>query len=97
MTSISHLLFSDQGPIKYKVHPLVPVTILDHFNRRKEGQNRIIGTLVGEPREGYVEIKSCFPVPFTDAHNRFEVDIEYHHTMFELHKKVNKFDVIVGW
>jgi hypothetical protein len=48
----------------YRVHPLVIFSILDHYQRRNDGQARVVGTLLGQQLEGNViEIKQAFPVP----------------------------------
>jgi translation initiation factor 3 subunit F len=94
---LSSPLIAGQGSKKYFIHPLVLCSIYDNFARRKENQNRIIGTLVGEHYQGDIIIKDCFPVPYNDDKDRVEVDIEFHQTMFELHHQINPTDVIVGW
>jgi len=101
-------LFIDgsSGDVTCKVHPAVIFTILDHFSRRNEGQTRVIGTLLGEETDGVVEIKNCFPVPHNelaeeggdgDTQYQVAVDMEFHRTMYELHKKVSPREVVVGW
>lgn len=47
-TSTADALFVDPAQaIQVKVHPVVLLAILDHFQRRPEGQGRVIGTLLG--------------------------------------------------
>ncbi|KAK3804937.1 MAG: maintenance of mitochondrial structure and function-domain-containing protein [Benniella sp.] len=81
------------------VNPLVFFSILDHYLRRNAGQDRVIGTLLGVRSEdgAEVEIKGCYPVPHLETQDQVEVDMEYHRTMFDLHKQVNPKEVIVGW
>ncbi|KAF9323897.1 hypothetical protein BG006_001037, partial [Podila minutissima] len=81
------------------VNPLVFFSILDHYLRRNAGQDRVIGTLLGVRSEDgtEVEIKGCYPVPHLETQDQVEVDMEYHRTMFDLHKQVNPKEVIVGW
>ncbi|KAF9972004.1 hypothetical protein BGZ73_004930 [Actinomortierella ambigua] len=81
------------------VNPLVFFNILDHYLRRNAGQDRVIGTLLGVRSEdgAEVEIKGCYPVPHLETKDQVEVDMDYHRTMFELHKQVNPKEVIVGW
>ena len=51
-----------------KVHPVVLFNILDHYTRRNEGQDRVIGTLLGSVNsDGSVEVKNSFPVPHTES------------------------------
>ena len=49
-----------------RVHPVVALSVLDHFMRRRDGQTRVIGTLLGAEKDGVVHIKSSFPVPHTE-------------------------------
>merc|ERR1711998_286901 len=80
-----------------KVHPSVIFTILDHHSRRKEGQERVIGTVLGTHNEGTFEITNCFPVPHNENEETVAVDMEFHHNMYKLHKQVNNREEIVGW
>jgi len=77
------------------VHPVVIVSILDHFLRRNEG-HRVIGTLLGVNNEGIIEIRSCFPVIHTEGED-LAVDVDFHANMLNLHQKVSPKEVIVGW
>ncbi|CAG8507024.1 904_t:CDS:2 [Ambispora leptoticha] len=81
------------------VNPVVLFSILDHYLRRQENQDRVIGTLLGVRSEdgSEVEVRNCFPVPHNETQDQVAVDMEYHHNMFELHKKVNPKELIVGW
>jgi hypothetical protein len=48
----------------YRVHPVVVFSILDHYQRRNDGQTRVVGTLLGQQNEaGIIEVKQAFPVP----------------------------------
>merc|ERR1712178_415166 len=93
------------GNVTCRVHPAVVFTILDHFSRRNEGQEGVIGTLLGEENDGVVEIKNCFPVPHNETAEQVQgeiqyhvgVDMEFHRTMYELHRKVSTREVVVGW
>merc|ERR1711935_11459 len=93
------------GDVTCKVHPAVIFTILDHFSRRNEGQERVIGTLLGEENDGVIEIQNCFPVPHQETAEQVSgeiqyqvaVDMEFHRTMYELHRKVSTREVVVGW
>lgn len=84
----------------YKIHPVVVFSILDHYKRRSDNQDRVLGTLLGEVEEGtnVVYIKNCFPVPhqMKDDH-QVTVNMAYHAKMSSLHKKVNKKEICVGW
>jgi len=78
------------------VHPVVVVSILDHFTRRNGDQQRVIGTLVGAERDGVLHISSCFPVPH-DEREVVAVATDFHKSMFDLHHKAHPRDQIVGW
>jgi len=105
MADPSLFLDGQRGDTVCKVNPAVIFTILDHFSRRNEGQARVIGTLLGEENDGVVEIRNCFPVPHqetaepVDGEIQYQVavDMEFHRTMYELHRKVNTREVVVGW
>ncbi|KZS88159.1 Mov34-domain-containing protein [Sistotremastrum niveocremeum HHB9708] len=79
------------------VHPVALFSILDHFLRRTDSQDRVIGTLIGTRNENEVEVRNCFAVLHSETSEQVAVDIEYHHSMFELHHRVNPKEVIVGW
>jgi translation initiation factor 3 subunit F len=86
------------------IHPVALFSILDHYLRRKDDQDRVIGTLLGV-RSGTaggaeaetVEVRSSFAVLHSETSEQVAVDMEYHRTMYELHHKVNPKEVIVGW
>lgn len=88
------VIFGSQ--LAVKVHPVVIFNILDHFIRRTEGQDRVIGTLLGVNVEGTIEIRNCFPVPHTEG-EQVAVDMQFHRNMCELHQKTAPKEVIVGW
>ncbi|RUS25913.1 JAB1/Mov34/MPN/PAD-1 ubiquitin protease-domain-containing protein [Jimgerdemannia flammicorona] len=81
------------------VNPVVLFSILDHYLRRNENQDRVIGTLLGVRSEdsSEVEIRACFNVPHNETAESVAVDMEHHRTMYELHHRVNPKEVIVGW
>jgi len=80
-----------------KVHPVVLFSIIDAYERRNEDAKRVIGTLLGSVDKGVVEVTNCFAVPHNESDDEVAVDIEYARNMFELHKKVNSSEGIVGW
>jgi len=80
-----------------RVHPVVLFSIVDSFERRNEGATRVIGTLLGSYDKGSVEITNSFCVPHNESEDEVAVDLEFAKNMFELHKKVNPSEVIVGW
>lgn len=91
-------LFLETGhsSVSVKLHPVVLFTILDHFVRRTDKQERVIGTLLGSNNDGVVEIRNCFPVPHTEG-EQVAVDMDFHKGMYELHLKANPKETIIGW
>lgn len=81
------------------VHPSVLFSILDHYLRRNDVQERVIGTLLGIRNEDstVIEVKSCFAVLHREDSEQVAVDMEYHRTMFELHQRASPKEIIVGW
>ena len=71
------------------VHPAVLFSIVDHYSRREEDQNRVIGTLLGTiGDDGEVTVCSCFPVPHTETAEQVAVNTDFHATMLQLHQRV---------
>lgn len=66
--------------------PLVVFSVLDHWMRRSEGQDRVIGTLLGANNDGQLEITNCFPVPHTEGET-VGIDMDFHKTMYGLHRQ----------
>ncbi|KAJ2356443.1 hypothetical protein IWW50_000489 [Coemansia erecta] len=81
------------------IHPVVLFSILDHYLRRSEGQDRVIGTLLGVRSDDgrIVEVRSCFAVPHFETEDEIQVDMEHHASVFALHKRANAREQIVGW
>ncbi|CAE6531341.1 unnamed protein product [Rhizoctonia solani] len=79
------------------LHPVALFSILDHFLRRTESQERVIGTLLGTRTETEIEVKSSFAVIHNETDEQVALDMDYHRTMYDLHQKVNPREVIVGW
>ena len=84
-------------PTIVTVHPVAIFSILDHYLRRTDAQDRVIGTLLGTRTETEIEIRSSFAVLHSETSEQVAVDMEYHRTMYELHHKVSPKEVIVGW
>ena len=57
------LLVPQSSPVtSVQVHPVVIYQICDSFIRRNEGQERVIGTLLGNIEGGVAVVKNCFTV-----------------------------------
>ena len=48
------------------VHPLVLLSIVDHFNRvnLKQRHKRVVGALLGNTSDNVVEVVNSFAIPF---------------------------------
>ena len=83
------------------MRPLVVLEILEMFRRRKEYDQFIIGTLVGERdpvRREIVIVKDVFIVPHTIDDNGLPVlDIDYHRKRLSLLNDVSPSERVVGW
>lgn len=86
-----------RAPTTVTVHPAALFSILDHFLRRSDTQERVIGTLLGTRTEREVEIRSAFPVLHSETDEQIALDMEYHTQMLEMHHKVAPKEVVVGW
>jgi len=81
-----------------RIHPVVLFNIVDIYERRNRDANRVIGTLLGtQDKSGNIEISNSFVVQHREANNEVAIDIEVAKELFELHRKVNPNETIVGW
>lgn len=65
---VASLLLSVGGQgVNVRLHPVVLVQICDAYTRRKEEQERVIGSLLGTYSDGQVEINSCYVVPHNES------------------------------
>jgi len=83
------------------VHPTSLLSVVDHYTRVAKGTTkRVIGTLLGETKSDGLHVTSSFAVPFEeDAKDPriWFVDHDYHQMMFDMFKKVNPKERVVGW
>lgn len=91
-------------PRVIKVHPIVVFSVLDHHTRRQEGQERVIGTLLGTNNgKGVIEVTNAFAVPHTEkedagtGESEVAVGQSFNKSMFNLLSRVNQQEKIVGW
>lgn len=91
---------------KVVVHPLVLLSVVDHFNRigKVGSQSRVVGVLLGQWKtidgQKLLDISNSFAVPFDeDAKDRsvWFLDHDYLESMATMFKKVNAKERIVGW
>lgn len=77
------------------VHPLVLLSVVDHYNRvAKDTKKRCLGVVLGERRKGRVEATNSFALPFEEDEKNPQIwflDHSYLENMYRMFKKVN------GW
>ena len=83
------------------VHPIVLLSVVDHYNRLAKGTSkRVVGTLLGEVLDGKLHVTNSFGVLFEEDVRDPRVwflDHNYHENMFQMFKKVNTKERVVGW
>jgi 26S proteasome regulatory subunit N8 len=88
---------------KVVVHPLVLLSVVDHFNRMGKIGNtkRVVGVLLGSwSSKGVLDVSNSFAVPFDEDDKDKSVwflDHDYLEIMSTMFKKVNAREKIVGW
>merc|ERR1712119_46342 len=89
-------------PSSVIVHPLVLLSVVDHFNRMSKvgNQKRVAGILLGSIRNKVLDVANSFAVPFDEDDKDASVwylDHDYLETMASMFKKVNAKERVVGW
>jgi 26S proteasome regulatory subunit N8 len=84
------------------VHPIVLLSAVDHYNRiARDTNKRVVGVLLGEYGDkGVLDITNCYAVPFEEdlsEPNIWFFDHIYHETMFNMFRKINGKEKIIGW
>ncbi|KAG9336929.1 hypothetical protein JZ751_030042 [Albula glossodonta] len=87
---------------KVVVHPLVLLSVVDHFNRigKIGNQKRVVGVLLGSWHKKVLDVSNSFAVPFDEDDKDDSVwflDHDYLENMYGMFKKVNARERIVGW
>ncbi|XP_035680649.1 26S proteasome non-ATPase regulatory subunit 7-like [Branchiostoma floridae] len=88
---------------KVVVHPLVLLSVVDHFNRMSKIGNyrRVVGVLLGSWKgKTTLDISNSFAVPFDEDEKEQSVwflDHDFLENMYAMFKKVNARERIVGW
>ena len=65
-----------------------------------EENKRVVGVLLGEQRQGRIDVTSSFAVPFEEDERDLKIwylDHTFHEQMFAMFKKVNASEKLVGW
>ena len=77
-------LLHDPSAPSCNVEPVVLFNIVDHYSRRDQGQDFVVGTLLGTEENGVVTVSSCFPVPHTEVEQQIALNSNFHTTMLAL-------------
>eukprot|EP00640_Fibrocapsa_japonica_P003108 CAMPEP_0113936510 /NCGR_PEP_ID=MMETSP1339-20121228/3409_1 /TAXON_ID=94617 /ORGANISM="Fibrocapsa japonica" /LENGTH=325 /DNA_ID=CAMNT_0000939019 /DNA_START=210 /DNA_END=1187 /DNA_ORIENTATION=- /assembly_acc=CAM_ASM_000762 len=96
-SSNSTLFLDSTADMVVKVSPVVLFGVLDHHLRRPEGQERVIGTLLGVVNANVVEVRNSFAVPHLEKDDEVAVGKDFNRQMFALHQMVNPKEQILGW
>lgn len=75
------------------VHPLVLLSIVDHFNRVniKQRNKRVVGALLGSVSDNVVEVVNSYAIPFEEDPSQSSIwflDHLFHEQMASMMKKV---------
>ncbi|EGF79558.1 hypothetical protein BATDEDRAFT_35451 [Batrachochytrium dendrobatidis JAM81] len=90
-------------PSSSNVSPLVLLSILDHYLRRKESQSQIIGALLGVRTTdsfgmSQVQVVNSFPLSYSEtSDHKVFVDADFFTKMYALHLQTNPKETIIGW
>ncbi|KAI9159564.1 proteasome regulatory particle subunit [Blastocladiella emersonii ATCC 22665] len=88
-------------PDRVIVHPLVLLSVVDHYNRvAKNTRKRVVGVLLGQHTGKEFNVANSFAVPFEEDEKDPSVwflDHNYIESMNEMFKKVNARERMIGW
>ncbi|KAF9594509.1 hypothetical protein IFM89_031627 [Coptis chinensis] len=86
---------------KVIIHPLVLLSVVDHYNRvARDTRKRVIGVLLGSSFKGTVDVSNCYAVPFEEEDKDPSIwflDHNFHESMFSMAKRINAKEHILGW
>jgi len=88
-------------PTQVTIHPLVLLSTVDHYNRvAKNTTKRVVGVLLGTVSKGVVDVTNSYAVPFEEDEQNpaiWFVDHNFHENMWDMFKKVNARENVIGW
>jgi len=96
------MTISETTPNNVIIHPLVLLSVVDHYNRvAKNTKKRVVGVLLGQWNpDNTVNVANSYAIPFEEDERDPSVwylDHNYHESMYEMFKKVNAREKVVGW
>ncbi|KAJ3294133.1 proteasome regulatory particle subunit [Borealophlyctis nickersoniae] len=88
-------------PDNVVIHPLVLLSVVDHYNRvARNTKKRVVGVLLGQNTGNKVNVANSYAVPFEEDEKDPSVwflDHNYHEAMYDMFRKVNAKEKMVGW
>ncbi|RAL51283.1 unnamed protein product [Cuscuta campestris] len=86
---------------KVVVHPLVLLSVVDHYNRvARDTKKRVVGVLLGSSSRGTVDVTNSYAVPFEEDDKDPSIwflDHDYHGSMLSMFRRINAKEHVVGW
>ncbi|THH02992.1 hypothetical protein EW145_g6621 [Phellinidium pouzarii] len=84
------------------VHPLVLLSVADHHARSvaRSSSKRVVGVLLGQDNGKVINVANSFAVPFEEDEKDSKtwfLDHNYIESMWEMFKKVNARERMIGW
>jgi len=93
---------ADLGATTVIVHPLVLLSVADHHARSaaRASNRRVVGVLLGQDNGKTVNVANSFAIPFEEDEKDSKtwfLDHNYIEGMWEMFKKVNARERMIGW
>lgn len=83
-----------------KVHPVVYMSMVDAYERRirkKNSNDKALGTLLGFYEKNVVQITNCYSIPFREIGENQELDDIFNKQMWNFSRRATPSEQIVGW
>jgi hypothetical protein len=81
-----------------QLHPVVLFSILDHYLRREESGEKVIGALLGSVGPGgVVNVTNSFGIFHKATQDEILVKSQTLRDMLELHRRADPNEILVGW
>jgi len=97
----SSVVASSNKVVDVTVHPLVLLSVSDHYHRVARGtRKRVVGVLLGGVSRGRVDVTNSFAVPFEEDNKNpavFYLDHNFLENMLHMFRKVNIKERVVGF
>lgn len=87
------------APINVTIQSPALFQLLEFALRSDGDESRVIGTLLGTRSDdgSEIEIKDAFIVPHHEEGDEVTIEEYHHRSLYQLHKKANPKDAILGW